>query len=236
MKVEQEPAYLLHSIPYRETSVIAELFTLRHGKLSGVLRGQRPLKSRRAQTIVQPFSPLLVSWVGKTELKTITSCERGTAGIILKGESLYSGLYCNELLVKLLAPNDPYPELFHHYVSLLDKLGAGEDIEICLRNFELDFLNELGYGIDFECETRTQEPIVEEQWYELFDEEGFVRLGDKPDQGGSYYPGTALLPISQRNFNDPQTRLFAKRLMRRMIDFRLGGKPIAARELFRKPG
>ena len=145
-------------------------------------------------------------------------------------------MYCNELLVKLLAPNDPHPDLFHHYVNLLDQLGVGENVEKCLRNFELDFLNELGYGVDFEYDSRAQEPIVEEQWYEFFDEEGFVPIGSKPERGGSFFPGTALLAINQRDFTDPQTRLFAKRLVRRMMDYRLGGKPIAARELFRKPG
>jgi DNA repair protein RecO (recombination protein O) len=116
MRVNLQPAYILHSRPYRDSSVILEVFTPEHGRISALARGARR-KSRggSAAALLQLFTPLLLSFSGRGELKTLTAREAAGTAVSLRGDRLYSGLYVNELLVRLLHRYDPHPQLFVAY-------------------------------------------------------------------------------------------------------------------------
>ena len=156
MRVDLQPAYVLHSRPYRDTSAIIELFTPEYGRLSAVPRGVRRQSRRRSSSArSQPFSPLLVSFSGRAELKTLVASESAGQPHVLAGNSLFSGLYMNELLVRLLHRHDPHPELFAFYAATLKDLSAGAALEPVLREFELKLLDDLGYSFDFSVDAQT---------------------------------------------------------------------------------
>jgi DNA repair protein RecO (recombination protein O) len=230
LKVEQQPAYLLHSRPYRETSLLADFITRDYGRLSAVVRGKRGGKRKRSAEILQSFIPLTISWSGRSSLKTLIAYENCAAAELPSGQRLYSALYCNELLMKLTMPFDHYPGLFDHYESLLAYLASDADIESGLRGFELELLDMLGYGIDLSHD-HAHEAISPERRYVFNPEAGLI---PDPQTGETAFSGSLLEKIRLRDFSEPQTKKAAKMLMRQVFDFLLAGKPITARELFRK--
>ena len=136
-RVDLQPAFVLHSRRYRDTSLIVELWTAEWGRVAAVARGARQGSRRSQRVALQAFQPLLVSWSGRGSLKTLTTRESAGAAVHLAGKRLYSGLYVNELLVRLLAHEDPHPELYTAYVSLLDALAERSDLDVQLRQFEI---------------------------------------------------------------------------------------------------
>ena len=147
--VQQAPAYVIHRRPWRETALLVDLFTLNHGRISLVARGANSAKSPlKAQ--LQPFQPLLVDWTGRSDLKTLVQLEVRSAPLLRQTLSLYSGLYINELLQRVLPVADPYPTLFASYIDTLQALtglaGRGE-LEPLLRRFEREFCSALGYDL-----------------------------------------------------------------------------------------
>ena len=137
------PAYVLHSRPYRDSSALVDLLTLHHGLQRVVWRGAR---GQRRKVSPQPFMPLLVGLGGRSELKTLTQAEIAGRFSLLQGETLFSGLYLNELLVRLLVGGEPQPILFAAYQQSLEQLAAGDPVEPILRRFEWQLLELLGYG------------------------------------------------------------------------------------------
>ena len=133
MRVALQPAYVLHSRPYRDSSALVEMFTAEHGRLSLVARGARN-RGRKGSlsSLLQPFIPLLISFSGRAELKTLGKLEAAGGGRTLRGERLYSGLYMNELLVRLLHRQDAHPRLFAAYgeACLLYTSDAADDFAV----------------------------------------------------------------------------------------------------------
>ena len=111
MKYEQTLAYILHTRPFKETSLIADVFTEKHGRLSIVIRGAK--RSYKGKGLIQPFVLCTLEAVGKTELLTATLLESSSQSCLISGKKLLCGFYLNELLVKLLPKHDLCPELFH---------------------------------------------------------------------------------------------------------------------------
>ena len=159
MRVETQPAFVLHSRRYRDTSLILELWTEDYGRVAAVARGARKPGRRVQQIYMQPFVPLLVSWTGKGSLKTLAAREVLGQAVELSGACLYSGMYINELLVRLLPHEDPHPELYYRYRDVLRTLATAADLEPVLRSFELALLDELGYGIELSLDAESGEPI-----------------------------------------------------------------------------
>ena len=62
---ELEDAFILHARPYQETSQILEVLGAQHGRVGLVARGARRPKSSRWRSVLQPFLPLRLSWVGQ---------------------------------------------------------------------------------------------------------------------------------------------------------------------------
>ncbi|QXP83582.1 DNA repair protein RecO [Methylococcus sp. Mc7] len=227
-RVLLDSAYVLHRRDYRETSLILELFTLRHGRIGVIAKGAR--RGRRGfAAVLQPFAPLLVSWCGRGELATLSHAEAAGSGIRLQHTALFCGFYLNELLVKLLPAHDPYPALFIAYQGGLEALAAGGDTESALRSFELSLLEGIGYGLQLLVEAESGEAIQPNRLYTYRIDAGPVPAGDEADA----VRGTTLLALRDRRFDIPETRTEAKRLMRRVIAHHLDGRTLKSRELFR---
>jgi len=145
-RVQDSVAYMLHATPWRETSLIVQAFSREHGSLALVAKGaKRPYSTLRP--VLGAFQPLLLSWSGAGEVRTLTRAE--TAGIHpLGGAALMSAWYMNELLLRLLPREDPHPVLFDAYDEALQRLAAGSRAAGALRRFEWTLLHETGYGVE----------------------------------------------------------------------------------------
>lgn len=229
MKINLEPAYVLHRRPYRDTSLIVELFTLNHGRVSVVARSARGLKSRYKGKL-EMFSPLLVSWVGRHELKTLGNIEMRTMSAPLSDQALLCSFYLNELLMRLLQREDPCPNLFHCYEQTLQKVKIDECLQLSLRCFEKKLLHELGYGLPLTKEMDTNQIIHPKSYYRFVPERGFIRC-EKDTARGDVFSGVSILALQNENFQDDFSLKEAKRLMRMVLSQHLGNKPIKTREL-----
>jgi len=233
VRVELQPALVLHTRPYRDTSMLVDLLTQDFGRVAVIAKGVRRGKSNR-RALLNPFSPLLVSFQGKTGLKLLTAIEPGSGIFRLQGASLYSGFYLNELLIRLLAELDPQERIYRRYCVTLEALAAGAELEPLLRQFEFGLLAELGYGLDVGTDASSGAPVVDECWYRLDVEEGLSAVPEGPNSSAErgLYPGLELKAIAAGDFSRSETRGFAKRLTRAMLTPLLGEKPLKSRDLF----
>ena len=237
MRVESQPAYILHTRNYRDTSLIVEFLTPEFGRVGGIVKGVRAAsksaKQKRAAT--QPFIPLLISWSGKSDLKTITSLESRYLAPPLQGQRLYSGFYINELLTRLLQSYDGYSDIYTLYEWALSKLQSDDAVDLILRRFELRLLEELGYGVDFTAELHSGQNINPDKRYQLVEGQGFIALSEFVSEpvfkSPLVYGGRDLLSIADGDFTDDNRRA-AKRLCRQLLKIHLGDKPLKSRELF----
>lgn len=241
MRIEFQPAYVLHTRPYRDTSLLLDLLTPELGRVGAVAKSVRQGKSRR-RPLLNPFTPVLVSLQGKSGLKTLTAVEANGPSHHLVGTALYSGFYVNELLVRLLGEQDPNPDIFEDYRWVLQALASnGADPagspEPLLRQFEWRLLESLGYGISFTREADTGEPIDPQSLYRFDPEAGFIPTYSSRDpiHTPQLFSGADLQACARADFSDPQVLANAKRLSRMMLQPLLGNKPLKSRELFR-PG
>ena len=218
-----QSAFVLHSRPYKETSALVDLFTP-EGRLRAVLRGARGKSGSQAR----PFLPLEVELRGKGELKTVARLEPNGIPNLLHGDVLFSGLYLNELLIRLLPAHDPHPALFEHYALTLQALAAGRPLQPLLRTFEWRLLDELGYGFALDQDVQGQ-PLVTETWYRLLPDSGLEAV-DHLQPG--LFLGRDLRALADADWEQPTTLATAKRLMRQALAPHLGGRPLVSRELF----
>lgn len=231
-RIALQPAFLLHRKPYRDTSLLIEAFTAEHGRLGLVARGARGRRGGM-QGLLQPFQALLLSWSGRGELATLTAAESQGVPLALKGDSVISGFYLNELLIRLLPRHDSHPELYRRYVTTLHQLAAIGPDEWALRLFERDLLQELGYGLLLTHEGGSGEIVVPETRYCYHPEFGPQRAGNDDVSCLSVH-GATLLALEQDGEAGGRTRAEAKRLMRMILSHYLGSRPLASRELFRQ--
>lgn len=224
-------AFVLHSHPYSETSLLLDIFTENNGKIKMLAKGARSRRSN-IKGCLQPFTPLLLQWYGRGSIKTLRTVEAVSLALPLSGISLYSGLYINELLVRILEQETAYPVLFFDYLNCIQELAvANGTIEKVLRCFELALLSQIGYGIDFLHCAATGEPVVNNMTYRYYLEKGFVSsvMIDRFS-----FTGKELIALAQREFSDIETLQAAKRFTRLALKPYLGNKPLKSRELFRK--
>ena len=236
MRVDLQPAYVLHTRPYRDTSMLVDLFTREHGRVSLVAKGVRTAKSRR-RALLNPFTALLVSFQGRGGLKLLTALEAHGPSPSLQGAALYCGFYINELLLRLLAEHDPHPYVYENYQTTLMALSREGQLEPWLRRFELSVLEELGYGVNLLTDATHGTPLQAEALYQFESELGFTQVSSGALSTGaqSLFFGRELLAIDADNFSHAQTRQAAKRLTRAALQPLLGNRPLKSRELFRKP-
>lgn len=229
-RIQLAPGYVLHQRPYRESSMLLEVFTGLYGRVGLVARGVRSPKSRQRGDL-QPFRPLRLSWNARGELGTLTAVETDAPGTRLQGTALYSAFYLNELLVRLLVRDDPHPGLYGCYQATLEGLIQGGDIEPLLRIFEKSLLQEIGYGLLLDCEVESGEPVQPERFYDYHLESGPV-LAAESDVQAFVFKGSSLLALERGQLTDADVLRDAKRLMRAALNLYLGSKPLKSRELF----
>ncbi|WOX06051.1 DNA repair protein RecO [Microbulbifer pacificus] len=253
-----QPAYILHSRPFRDTSLILELLTPDYGRIACIAKGARRDKQRR-QRALQPFAPLLVTLMGRHDLKTLGPVESAGQSLWLKGRAVYAGLYANELLVRLLPEGDAQLSVFAAYQQLLAQLAAltGEEqgiggavLELPLRRFELQLLQALGSCPELDFSPLGNEPIRADGFYRLTAEEGFmpVHLPAGAAMRAGDFSGAHLLAVKSLTLAIEETFVesgsgescgaevlaAAKRLCRQILSPLLGNRPLKSRELFRQ--
>jgi DNA repair protein RecO (recombination protein O) len=228
-RIAEQPAFVLHSYPYRETSLIIDVLSRDHGRLALVAKGaKRPHSALRG--VLQTFQPLALSWSGKSEVRTLTGAEWVGGMLPLTGGALLCGFYVNELLVKFCAREDPHPQLFHHYVVTMTRLAHDEPPVQVLRSFERVLLRETGYAMSLD-RTVARKAVLPEGRY-VFDPERGVR--EASDDWPAQWPviaGQTLLDMEQDDYHRAQTVAQSKTLMRFLLNTYLGGTPLATRQI-----
>jgi len=224
---DQQPVFVLHTYPFKETSLVVELFSRDFGRVAALAKGaRRPRSAMRG--MLQAFQPLQATWSGKSELRNLHSLDWGEGLLLLNGEALMCGFYLNELLLRLLPREDPHEALFHYYTQTLRYLSAMEPVAPTLRRLELKLLQELGYAVPL---THQQDgvPIEETHDYLYLAERGAV----SPDtlETGVQLSGKTLLDMARDDYTDPATLLQSKQLMRMLLAHYLGDKPLHTRQL-----
>ena len=227
-RVQQQPAYLLHHRPFRDTSLLLDVLSEDHGKLTLVARGARAAKSR-LKGILRPFMPLRMSWFIKTDLGTLTGAELDGPPLTLTGDSLLSGYYLNELILHFLHRHDSQPEVFAAYRQTVQDLAAAELPAPVLRNFEVELLRLLGYALNLEHEAGADNDLDPARYYEFRVEQGPVPV--QRTEGDMVFSGERLIGIREHRFADEAVLRDANRLLRSVIAFHLDGKELKTRKV-----
>ena len=231
-KIDLQACFILHARAYRDTSNLLVVFSQDYGRVGLVAKGARSNKSR-LHGLLQPFSPLLISWTGMGELCTLTHAEQEQRAYHLKAGNLMTGFYINELIINFLHRDDPHPQLYHRYDATVEELERSEHIEPVLRLFERDLLQEAGYGLIFDCDVETGDNIEPDKYYNYFPDKGPV-LSVMPDDSLLQIRGRTLLELNNDRIVEATILPEAKRLMRYLINWHMGGKPLKTRELFKQ--
>ena len=225
-------SFVLHSRPFKESSLILDLFTLDYGRCSVLARGVRGSKKNNKRALLQPFQPLSLSWVGRSDLKTLKQMEASKPSFALVGIPSLSGLYMNELIMKLLIQWDPHPDIFDVYQSSLMRLSTKESPSAVLREFELGLIEELGYGIDWLHDIHG-DAIEAGLDYGFMPEQGFVLLSQAP-QGSLKAEGRHIQAIGNRNWQQSGSLALARKMCRTIIDPLIGFKDLNSRKLLQQ--
>jgi DNA repair protein RecO (recombination protein O) len=227
-RVQQQPAFILHYRPFRDSSQLLDIISRDHGKLTLVARGSRAAKSR-LRGILRPFQPLRMSWFIRSDLGTLTGAEIDGAPTALVGDALLAAYYLNELVLNFLHRHDAQPEIFGVYASALGALSDRDAVAPTLRSFEIEFLSLLGYAIDVGRDANTHECVEEDEYYEYRSDQGPVRVSRQ--QGPMVFRGSELKGIDASRFDDPEILQAAGRLLREVIHHHLDGRELKTRKV-----
>ncbi len=245
-EAQPDRGYVLHSYPYRETSLLLQVWSERHGRFGLVAKGARRPRSS-ARSVLVPFQPLSLTWFGRGELKTLKTAEPEGPALPLAGAALLAAFYLNELLLKLTHRDDPHEALFAGYHGAIGELRdlsrlaprasrlAPEAVEPVLRRFEVKLLRELGYALELSREAGGIVPIAAEREYLYVVERGPVPAAPRqePQANAVKLRGLTLQQLERGELTDPVTATQAKQLMRLILHHVLDGVELATRNLAR---
>ena len=222
-----QAVYVLHTYPFKETSLVVELFSQQFGRIAAVAKGaRRPHSAMRG--MLQSFQMLSGAWSGKNELKTLHSLDWNAGLTLIKGEALMCGFYMNELLLRLLPREDAHESLFEYYANALQTLANGADLATTLRRFELKLLQEMGYAVPL-LQDENDVAIEADKTYRYEAEFGACEL--KSTKNGVQLSGKTLLNMARDDYADSVTQNQSKQLMRYLLAHYLGDKPLHTRQL-----
>ena len=228
-RVNLQNAFILHGRDFRNTSKLLDVFTLDYGRVTLVAKGARSARSK-LHGLLEPFSPLLVSWSGKGDVQTLTGAESVKHAINLNRNQVMSAYYINELLQRLIIFHDPHPELFEVYKDALECF-ANEDIELVLRRFEKRLLSEIGYGLTLDADANNGTRLDKDKLYYYDLEKGPIHIHSDQVDGEFIIRGQSLLDLHNENFSCLQSKKESKQLMRIILSHHLGEKPLKTRSL-----
>ena len=224
---DQQPVFVLHTYPFKETSLVVELFSREFGRIAAVARGaRRPRSAMRG--MLQSFQPLLAAWSGKSELRNLHSLDWGAGLLLLRGDALMCGFYLNELLLRLLPREDAHPALYDYYAEALRQLTAAGTLAPTLRRVELRLLQELGYAVLLKRQP-DDAPVEVGRDYCYVPEHGPLPL--ERGETGVQLAGKTLLDMASDDYSDATTLQQGKLLMRTLLNHYLGDKPLHTRQL-----
>ena len=228
---DDERAFVLHTYPFRDTSVIVEALTRHHGRIGLVARGAKRPKSPLRPALLA-FQPLSIAWSGRGDLRTLTRAEWVGNTRIPIGVAMLCGYYLNELLLKLLQRDDPHEALFDAYAEALLRLADEDNAEVILRRFEITLLREIGYALELECESDAGTPLVAECRYHYVPERGPAAVRSASAAHGTLeVRGKTLLDMARGDYSDPLTATESKALMRSLIGRYLDHRALHTRQL-----
>jgi DNA repair protein RecO (recombination protein O) len=245
-----QPAYVLQRHDWSESSLIVELFVRGLGRVVTVARGaKKPTSNFRA--LLLPFQPVLVllgrplredagpgagGGAEASDILPLKSAEWAGGQPLLRGATLFSGFYLNELLLKALARQDAHPALYDRYAATLAALGEGADEAPVLRAFELALLRETGLLPDLSVATTTAQPLAAEARYTLDAQAGLVPASGAGGLAGARWTAleaalshgsTAALQAACRG---AATALRAP--LRELLNYHLGHTPMRTRQVW----
>lgn len=223
-----QAGYILHARDYRDTSLLIEVFTEQGERISAIARGARSQRRGVSQrALLQPFQPLWIELGGAGELKLLKQVESRAGAVPLQRQGLFSALYLNELLCRLLHRDDPHPDLFPAYESVLPQLLNLETLDIALRLFELQLLDELGYGLDLYHDANDRH-IDTAGWYRYEPGRGLSAMNAVAE---NLLSGQAISDFVAGHYTADARRTL-KWLCRAALQPHLGDKPLRSRSLF----
>jgi DNA repair protein RecO (recombination protein O) len=225
---ENQQVYVLHTYPFKETSLIVEIFSKEFGRVSLVAKGARRPKSA-LRGMLQAFQALEASWSGIGELKTLHGIDWCDQYLPMEGNSLICGFYLNELLLRLLPKEDNYESLFNFYHTTMENLSQGTNIEVTLRRFELKLLLELGYEVALKADANSNEIKADKTYYYEAEQGALEKFRTEKS---IKVIGQTLIDMGNDNFDSATTELQSKNLMRFLINYYLGDKPLNSKQLF----
>jgi DNA repair protein RecO (recombination protein O) len=224
---EWDDCFLLHQRAHGETSLIVDMFTRTNGKMSLIAKGAKKPKSKFFGYL-SPFTKLKITYTGRSELKTLTNIDRDfSKSTNSLSKTSYSLLYINELLIRLLPKDASQEDLFNLYEDFLTKIHSGDDIEFTLRHFELDLLDMLGYGLDFESDIDKNEQIDPEKNYSFIPQRGFR------ESNTSNFSGKDIINIRLRDLSKVSKK-HLKHITQEAIHFCLDGRDLSSRDIFKR--
>lgn len=245
-RVSHEPGYVLHHYDWSESSVIVEAFTRTRGRVALIAKGaKRP--SSNFRPVLLPLQPLFLSWGGQGEVRTLKGAEWGGGQVMPRGEALMAGYYANELVLRLVAREDPHEPLFDAYADLVRVLAAGDggtpQLAVPLRAFELVLLQQCGYLPALDVQTFTLQPLQPDQSYGIDPENGLAAVSEAPLPGelaGADWAALALallatpvlpglMAVIDRLGRHRQARL--RRQLRRLLQYHSGVDMLRTRQL-----
>ncbi len=236
MRLQLQPAYLLHRRAYRDNSELIELLTAEHGRLAAVARGMgRKRAGGSLGALLQPFRPLLVSVSGRGDLLTLTGAEPGGELEPLTGDALLCGFYLNEVLLRVMERFDSHPRIFVAYGRALEDLAHAEDSAtqaLALRTCEFTLLEDLGYAVDFHRTCDSGEVLRSGEHYRLIAGDGLVHEAGVREADDACFRGDDLLAIAEGQLQRADAGAL-KRIARQLLSVHLGPQPLQSHEMFR---
>ena len=232
MRYDAEPAFVLHTRPWRESSLLVEVLSANHGRIGLLARGVQGAKRHVLRAALQPLQLIRLDAVHRGELAQLRSAEALDAAPQLTGEATLAAFYVNELVLRLAPRQDPAPELFDAYGLVRRRLATEPSLAWTLRRFERDLLEALGVGFPFDVDGDGT-PVDAAARYRLDAEHGPRRLisdrghGDRSDAA----TGRALLSLAEDTMPDADDLAGLRRALRPVLLHLLGGRALKSWDL-----
>ena len=232
MRYIDEPAFVLHARPWRETSLLVEVLSARHGRVGLLARGVRGPKRQPLRAALQPLQSIRFDAVQRGELAQLTAAEALDAAPRLVGAAMLAGFYLNELTLRLAQRSDPQPDVFVAYATVRERLRADEPLAWTLRRYERDLLDALGFGFDWGMDGDGH-PIDAAARYRLDPEHGARRVLSDRGHGdrSSAATGQALLALAHDRMPAMVDLAGLRQAMRGVLVHHLGSRGLKSWEM-----